>query len=142
MSEKLTDEARQIMDERFGKDSLIAVATVSSGVPYVRSVNAYYEDGCFYCVTYALSNKMRHISENPTVAICGEWFTAHGIGENIGAVSDAMNAPIMQKLRAAFSEWYSNGHINEDDPNTCILKIKLTDGILMSHGRRFEIDFT
>ena len=142
MIEKLTAETRQLMDERFGKDSLIAVATVSNGIPYVRSVNAYYEDGCFYIITYALSNKMKHIAENPTAAICGEWFTAHGKGENMGAVADERNAPIMEKLRAAFAEWYSNGHINENDPNTCILRIKLTDGILMSHGRRFEIDFT
>ena len=48
--------------------------------PYVRYVNAYYEDGAFYIITYALSNKMKHIKENPVVAIAGEWFTAHGKG--------------------------------------------------------------
>lgn len=42
----------------------------------------------------------------------------------------------------AFASWYDNGHINEEDPNTCILCIKLTDGILFSHGKRYEIDFT
>ena len=59
MAEKLTKETKQIMDERFGCDSLLALATVEDGKPYVRTVNAYYEDGAFYIVTYALSNKMR-----------------------------------------------------------------------------------
>ncbi len=36
------------MIERFGKDTVIALAAVEGGVPYVRSVNAYYENGAFY----------------------------------------------------------------------------------------------
>jgi hypothetical protein len=30
------------MKERFGKDSVIALATEENGIPYVRYVNAYY----------------------------------------------------------------------------------------------------
>ena len=45
-------------------------------MPYVRYVNAYYENGAFYIITYALSNKMIHIENNSTVAIAGDWFTA------------------------------------------------------------------
>ena len=44
--------------------------------------------------------------------------------------------------RRAFAAWYDNGHTNERDPNTCLLKIKLTDGVLFSHGTRYDIDFT
>lgn len=77
-------EAEKIMIERFGKDTVIALATVEGWVPYVRSVNAYYENGAFYIITYALSNKMRQIENNPIVAISGEWFTAHGNGINLG----------------------------------------------------------
>ena len=51
------------MIERFGKDTVIALATVEGGVPYVRSVNAYYENGAFYIITYALSNKMKQIEK-------------------------------------------------------------------------------
>ena len=43
-------EAEKIMIERFGKDTVIALATVEDGVPYVRSVNAYYENGAFYII--------------------------------------------------------------------------------------------
>lgn len=45
------------MTERFGKNIIIALATVENEVPYVRYVNAYYEKGAFYIITHALSNK-------------------------------------------------------------------------------------
>ena len=130
-----------IIQERFGKDSLIALATVDGDIPAVRTVNTVYIDGAFYVVTYALSGKMKQIAKNPTVAICGDWFTAPGVGENLGHVLLEENQNIMEKLRTAFSTWYNNGHTNEADPNTCLLKIRLTDGVLFSHGTRYDIEF-
>ncbi len=141
MKEGFPKEAQEIMKERFGHDSLIALATLDGDMPQVRTVNSYYEDGAFYVVTYALSNKMKQIQRNPVVAICGDWFTAHGVGENLGHILDKKNEEIAGKLRAAFAEWYHNGHTNEADPNTCILCIHLTDGLLLSHGTRYQIDF-
>jgi len=142
MREKLSAVTSKIMDERFGHDTLIALATVCNNTPYVRTVNSYYENSFFYVITYALSNKMLHIKENPVVAISGDWFTAHGIGENIGNPLEEKNSDIMSKLRSAFSSWYSNGHIDEQDANTCILRIKLTNGTLMDHGTAYNIDFS
>lgn len=141
MGEKLTKETAEIMDERFGCDTLLSVATVEEGKPFVRIVNSYYEDGAFYVVTYAKSNKMRQIAKNPAVAICGKWFTAQGTGENLGHVKAKENEEIMSKLRAVFAEWYDNGHTDEDDPNTCLLRIRLTEGTLFHHGTRYDIDF-
>lgn len=135
-------KALAIMAERFGKDSLIAVATMDGNRPSVRTVDGYYEDGSFYAVTYALSGKMRQIAANPAVGVCGEWFTGHGAGENIGHPRDEKNVALMDRLRAAFAAWYDNGHTNEDDPNTCILRIRLTDGVLMNQGARYDIDFS
>ena len=77
---KSNDTACKILKERFGKDSLLGLATISDGMPQVRTVDAYYEDGAFYVVTHALSGKMRQIEQNPAVALCGDWFTAHGTG--------------------------------------------------------------
>lgn len=134
----LSAEAEKIMLERFGKDSVIALATTENGVPYVRNVNAYYENGAFYIITYALSNKIRHIENNPVVAISGEWFTAHGKGINLGYFGKADNHVIAEKLKIAFAEWIDNGHNNFDDENTVILCIELTDGLLLSHGTRYE----
>ena len=142
MNEKFPLEAQRIMNDRFNKDSLIALATVDGNTPHVRAVNSYYEDGCFYTITYALSNKMKQIAVDPTVAICGDWFTGHGIGENLGWIRDEKNNDIASKLRAAFAAWYDNGHTNEADVNTVILRIRMTDGVLLHHGTRFEIDFT
>ena len=74
--EKLTLETEKILNERFNKDNIIALATVQDGMPYVRNVNGFYEDSSFYVITYALSNKMKQIEKNPYVAISGDWFTA------------------------------------------------------------------
>lgn len=142
MGDKLTETTAQIMDERFGADTLLSVATVDGEKPSVRIVDAYYEEGAFYIITHALSNKMQQITKNPTVAVCGEWFTAHGIGVNLGHVKAESNTEIMSKLRVVFDEWYDNGHTNEEDPNTCILCVRLTDGVLFHHGTRYDIDFT
>ncbi len=69
---KLSPEAEKIMIERFGKDTIIALATIENEIPYVRYVNAYYENGAFYIITYALSNKMKHIENDSAIAIAGE----------------------------------------------------------------------
>ena len=142
MSEKFPDAARKIMDDRFSCDSLIALATVDGNHPAVRAVNSYYEDGSFYVVTYALSNKMKQIAANPAVSICGDWFTAQGTGENLGHVLLPEHADIMDKLRTVFAEWYDNGHVNESDENTVLLRLRLTSGVLFSNGTRYDIDFT
>ena len=141
MGEQLTDTTRFLMKERFGKDSILSLATCVEGVPYVRTVNGYYEDGAFYIITYGLSNKMKQLEKNPLVAVSGEWFTAHGIGANLGYIYSESNLPIAEKLKRAFASWYDNGHNDYNDRNTCILRIRLTDGTLFSHGTRYDIDF-
>lgn len=141
MGERLTAESSNIMKERFGKDTVIALATTEDGMPSVRYVNAYYEDGAFYIITHGLSNKMRQIGKNPAAAIAGEWFTAHGTGENLGYILKEENKEIARKLRIAFASWYDNGHNDYSDPNTCILCIRLKEGVLFLHGTRYDIDF-
>lgn len=129
----------EILSERFSKDSLMALATVDSkGLPWVRTIDAIFYEDSFYTITYALSNKIKHIESNPTIAISGEWFSGHGIGENLGHIKLEKNQEIADRLRTAFSAWYDNGHTNEDDPNTIILKMKLSDGILFSNGTKYE----
>lgn len=140
--EKLSPTTETILQDRFGCDNLLALATTSGTTPYVRAVNAYYEAGAFYVITCATSDKMKQIRENPTVAICGDWFTGHGIGENIGWIRKSVHMELADKLRTVFAEWYDNGHVDENDPDTVILRIRLTDGILYHHGTRYDIDFT
>ena len=140
--EKLTKEIDAILLERFGKDSIIALATAIDNIPYVRNVDAFYENGAFYVLTHGLSGKMKQIEENPTVALSGEWFTAQGKGVHLGYFGKADNTRIAEKMRDVFSAWIDNGHNDFDDINTCILRIELTSGILFSNGKRYEIDFT
>ena len=140
--EKLTKETEAILIERFGNDSIIALATAIDNIPCVRSVDAFYDNGAFYVLTYGLSRKMKQIAQNPTVALSGEWFTAQGIGINLGYFGKADNLPIANKMKQVFSAWIDNGHNDFDDINTCILCIQLTNGVLFSNGTRYEIDFT
>ena len=140
--DKLTKETEAILLERFGKDSIIALATAIDNIPYVRSVDAFYENGAFYVLTHGLSGKMKQIERNPTVAVSGEWFTAQGTGVNLGYFGNADNARIASKMKQVFSAWIDNGHNNFEDTNTCILCIQLTNGTLFANGICYQIDFT
>jgi hypothetical protein len=141
------------MEERFGKekDVVISLATITlnpneegKSRPAVRNIDAYYEDGAFYSVTYGKSNKIQQITENSEVAIdvCMEWFTANGIGTNLGWVLDPKNAEMRTKLRKVFAAWYDHAN-NEQDQNCCILEVRLKNGVLIKdHGAvRYKIDF-
>lgn len=139
---KLNAEITSKMNERFARDSLIALATLDGDSPAVRTVNAYYADGCFYTITHALSRKMQQIGANPRISLCGEWFTARGTAESMGHILLPENAALANVLRDAFASWYGNGHVNENDPGTIILRLRLTDGVLFWQGTRYEIDFT
>ena len=140
--QKLSKEVEAILVERFGKDSIIALATTVAGTPYVRNVNAFYLNGAFYVLTYGLSNKMKQIEVNSMVGVAGDWFTAPGKGVNLGYFGRKENKEIANMMRIMFAEWIDNGHNNFDDVNTCILKIELMHGLLLSHGTRYEIDFS
>lgn len=146
------DEAMQLLNEKAGnKDGLISLSTIAlepgsdgKSRPAARIVDAYYEDGAFYIVTYATTNKMQQITKNPAVSVCiiVENFTADGIGENLGWVCDEKNTEMMKKLRTIFAGWYNEAN-NDTDPNTCLLRIRLTKGLWNDahKGFRSEIDF-
>ncbi len=136
------EKANEVMKERFGKDSLMALATVDEqGRPWVRTVDALFFEGSFYTITYALSNKILHIEKNPVVGVSGEWFSGHAIAENMGYIRLEHNDGMADRLRDAFAAWYLNGHVNEEDQNTIILRMKLTDGILYADGTRYELNY-
>lgn len=146
------EEAMQLLNQQVGnKDGLISLSTIGLEPgpdgkcrPAARIVDAYYEDGSFYVVTYATAGKMQQIAANPAVAVCiiVENFTADGIGENLGWVCDEKNAEMMTKLREIFAAWYYEAN-NEEDKNTCLLRIRLTKGLWNNphEGTRTEIDF-
>lgn len=57
----MNQEALKIINDRFGKDTVIALGTITGDYPAVRFVNAYYEEGAFYLITHALSGKRNGI---------------------------------------------------------------------------------
>lgn len=134
----MMQEIHAILQERFHKDSLVALATASNNVPAVRTVNAFYEEGAFYIITWAKSGKMQQIAHNPAVALCGNWFTGQGTAENLGHVLLPENAAMLDELRTAFAAWYGNGHVNESDPDTILLRVRLTGGVVFAQGKRYE----
>ena len=133
-----SQKAEIVMTERFGKDTVIALATIENEVPDVRYVNAYYEQGTFYVITHALSKKMRQIAKHSIVAIAGEWFTAQGKGSSLGYFGKEENHEIAEKLKNVFAEWIENGHFDFTDEHTIILRIELTSGLLLSHGTKYK----
>ena len=137
----MKEEGLKVMQERFGKDNVIVLGTIDGEYPAVRQVNGYYEDGAFYIITYALSNKMKQIGVNSNVSVCAEWFSGKGKAVNMGYFGKEENREMAEKLRKAFASWIDNGHNNFDDENTIILKIDLLDCVLYSHGTRYEINF-
>ena len=148
------EKGMSILQEKFGnnKDNVLGLATIAlepgtegKPRPIVRDVDAFYEDGVFYVVTHAKSQKMLQIAQNNEVAIAVnfEWFTASGLGENLGWALDPKNAELRTKLRTVFSEWYDFAN-NENDENCCYLAIRLTNGIINvnHHETLIYMDFT
>ncbi|NLG03882.1 MAG: pyridoxamine 5'-phosphate oxidase family protein [Clostridia bacterium] len=147
------EEGLKLLNDKFGngKDNVIALATISlecneagSPKPCVRDVDALYEDGVFYIITYAKSNKVKQIEANGEVSIAVHFedFFASGIGKNLGWVLQPCNAEIRNKLRSAFKEWYDMAN-NEKDENCCIVAIYMKKGTLrINHGEKFyHFDF-
>ena len=135
------EEAKKIMQQRFGRDTLIALATAEGNAPWVRTVDGYYEDGSFYVVTHAASNKVKQIQRNPQAAVSGDWFTARGTAENLGWIGRQENRAIAETLKRVFAGWLGNGHTDPAEETTCILRIRLDTGTLFSHGTRYDISF-
>ncbi len=129
----------QILAQRFGHDSILALATVSNGLPSVRYVDALWQDDAFYIITYELSGKMQQIASQPIVGLAGEWFTGHGIARNLGWFGLPENAAIAQSLRQAFAAWIDNGHNDFNDHHTIILQVMLTDCVVFADGVRYEM---
>lgn len=135
------DQGLQILTELFGRDYQFALATAGGNVPSIRFVDTYYEDACFYVVTYRTSQKAREILENPNVALRGR--TMHGFQGTatcIGHPLEPQNAALREKLIEIFRPWYFE-HNNEADADMCYLKVKPSKGFFHRDGTGYEIDF-
>lgn len=139
------EDAMKLMEERCGngKEEIIALATMSlsssangSQRPTVRMVCAYYENGVFYVSTDAKKNKMLQIEQNAEVSVCGlDWYAFQGVAENLGWVKDEKNAEIRAKFKTIFN-WFDEVG-DEDNPTSIVLRIRLTEGTITDHERKY-----
>ena len=134
------NESIMVMKELYGRDVAMSLATVNGDKANVRVINAYYNENIFYITTYSLSNKMKEITINPNVALNHNMFVAHGLGKNIGNPLEEQNQELREQLKHVFFAFYDK-HVYEDDINTCILKITLTDSLVFAHDYKYFIDF-
>ncbi|NLZ50015.1 MAG: pyridoxamine 5'-phosphate oxidase family protein [Clostridiales bacterium] len=148
------ENAMKLMEELCGngKEEIIALSTIAlskspdgSPRPATRMVCAYYEDGAFYVSTDARTNKMLEIEKNNDVSVAGMgWYTFQGKAENLGWVKEEKNKEIRAKFKKIF-DWFDEVG-DEDNPNSIVLRINLTEGVIIDHEerygeKRYHIDF-
>ncbi len=134
----ITAEAVKVLEQRFGKDTMMVLVTVAENVPYARIVDAYYENGALYVITHALSSKMKQIDKNPAVAISSDWFTARGTARSMGWFCSEENSAMAERLREVFAAWIDNGDNDFSDHNTIILRIELTHGVVFHENNEYR----
>lgn len=134
------DEAAAVLKDLYGHDVPMPLATINGKKANIRVIDVYYKDAAFYATTYGLSNKMKEIAKNPNVALNHNLFVAHGQGENAGNPLENHNKDLREELKQIFFSFYDK-HVDEEDPNTCILKIALEDALLFANDYKYFIDF-
>lgn len=136
------DEALDVLEDLFTKDTIFALATSNKeNKPAVRMVDALYDNEAFYVVTYTTTDKTKEIEENNQVAMARDAHRFEGIASNIGHPLDPENEDIRRKIIEAFEPWYFQ-HTNEKDEEMCYLRIELTKGFFYQNGEGYEVDFT
>ena len=133
-------EAIQVMEELYKKDVPMPIATIKGDAPNIRVIDMYFAHERFYATSYALSNKVKEIEDNPNVAINHNLFVSHGTAKNIGNPLKKENLSIREELKQAFCSFYEK-HINEEDEHTCILEINLKDAIVFANDYKYCINF-
>lgn len=133
-------KALEVMEELFAKDMQFAMATVTANKPSIRIVDTYYDSGSFFVVTYAQTQKVLELTENPMVALCSERYRFEGNAINLGHPLKSENQEIREKLIKVFEPWYF-AHNNEEDDQMCYVKIELGAGFFYKEGRGYKVNF-
>lgn len=133
-------EALAVMDSQMGYDVCISLATLSDSGPSVRVVDGYYHGGSLYVVSHTASHKMKDITKDPRVAGCYKIHQFWGKGVNMGNPKKPENLELARTLRKVFFKFYDR-HVNEDDPECCILRIVLSRAVVFSQDAKYIVDF-
>ena len=134
------EKSRKVMDELFTRDCQFSLATAKDNIPSVRVVDTYYDNQCFYLVTYGTSKKVKELEHNKHISLCNKLYNFSGFAYNIGHPLKPGNQEIREKLIHAFEPWYFK-HNNEKDEAMCYVKVELTQGFFYKDGMGYKVDF-
>ncbi len=134
------NRAMEVMNENFGHDVVMSLATMSDGNINVREVDCFYCDGKIYIMTHKNSKKIKDIAKCPKVALCRHVSTLYGTAKEIGHPLDEINTELRKVLKKEFSLFYKD-NVMEHDPDTCIMEITLTKVETYTRYHRYMIDF-
>ncbi|MDO4568435.1 MAG: pyridoxamine 5'-phosphate oxidase family protein [Clostridia bacterium] len=135
------ERVRLIMDRVFSCDMIFAFATCVNDIPSVRCVDACYYEGRFYIVTYASTNKVRQITENPRAAMTNkQMHSFSGLARNIGHPLKPQNSEIRNALIPVFADWYFQ-HNDEGDDDMCYIEFEPQTGFVHDGGMGYRVDF-
>ena len=127
----------KILEKRFNKtNKLIFLATSYNNIPYIRAMTPYYKDYCFYFISDQSSDKIKQILDNNYVAICGEWFNAHGYAYNEGMLK---KHPLFNELIDVCEGWIRLGNIDVNNENIIVLKVKLDSGYVIENNKKYMV---
>lgn len=133
-------DACKLMEEQFGQDTIMSLATCVDNNVSVRIINAYYKNGVIYITTHNSSLKMKQIEKNSNVALCKDLFNAAGTATNIGHPTLKKNKEIRDELKKVFCAFYDK-HVDENSAGTCILKVNLIKAVAFDKENKYVIDF-
>ncbi len=128
------------LEELFGRDFTFVLATAKDGVPSQRVVDTFLNDGVFWIVTYANTNKVREIAQNPHVSLCSDFYSFKGTARCAGHPLQEGNREIRSKLIRVFEPWYF-AHNDENDEDMCYIKVLPETGFFHKDGMGYRVDF-
>lgn len=134
------EKSLNVMNDLFARDYQFALATTNNNIPSVRFVDTYFDDSCFYIVTYSKSKKVQELELNSNISLCNNLYSFSGTAVNIGHPLKQENSEIRKKLISAFEPWYFK-HNNENDENMCYIKVELRQGFFYKDGNGYKVDF-
>jgi general stress protein 26 len=134
------EESLHELNQIFGRDIQYALSTIDLDKPRVRIVDGFFLDGNIYITSYALAKKVNQINLNHHVALCYRLNTFQGVCNNIGHPLKEENKVIREHLKNVFHLFYEK-HVDENDVNTCILKVELSNAVMYANDKKITINF-
>ena len=97
---------KELFREKYSGDNLISIATVDSdGLPWVRTVNATFFGDSFFCGNSGkFCEDAAYICISKSCRVSGDWFSVHGIAQNLGYIMLPNNSSYAAHIRNAFSD--------------------------------------